>query len=274
MRYFVSISFRGANYCGWQIQKNGPSVEAEVERALSIHLREKIDVVGAGRTDAGVNAINFIAHFDSLSPNLVGDSESFLYKTNAILPPDIIVTDIFAVADNAHARFDATSRTYKYFVHLRKDPFGTEFSYYCKHNLDVGKMNDAAKLLLGTKDFSCFEKLHSDSATSVCTITEAVWSFRHPEHTSDPDGIFLTFTITANRFLRNMVRAIVGSLIEIGRGKREPEWINVILESEDRCSAGQSVPGNALFLTDIKYPYELKNNKIKITDYVSNNLTS
>lgn len=270
MRYFVSISYRGKDYSGWQIQQNAVSIEGTIENAFKMHFREDIDLVGAGRTDAGVNAFNLYAHFDSENENILINLPHTIYKINAILPSDIVVHDIFAVHPDAHARFDATSRTYKYFVHTCKDAFSLEYSCSIKYTLDVEKMNTAAKFLLGKQDFSCFEKTHGGNNTSICEITEAYWELKEHNTLCDNIGLgqYLTFTITANRFLRNMVRAIVGSLIEIGRGKKEPEWIKKLIISQNRCEAGQSVPGNALFLHDIKYPYindshkymEIKNN--------------
>lgn len=263
MRYFISISYRGVNYCGWQIQDNAPSVESEVEMALSILLGHPTDVTGAGRTDTRVNAKNFIAHFDSENPILINEPEKLIYKINAILPSDICVTGIFPVADDAHARFDALSRTYKYFVHRVKDPFCIDFSYFYKFPLDISAMNRGAEYLIGEKDFSCFEKLGGGNSTSICRVTQAQWKTFAPElgnyDKADPEsldkGEYLVFTITANRFLRNMVRAIVGSLLEVGRGRKDPQWIEQLLLTKDRCSAGQSVPGHALILCDIKYPY-------------------
>lgn len=258
MRYFVSLSFRGAKYCGWQIQKNGPSVQAEMERAFSIILGTPTPVTGAGRTDTGVNASWFIAHFDAADSDVFKDPSELIYKINAILPIDIVVYDIFSVKDDAHARFDAYSRTYQYHINLFKEPFGTDFSYWFHHDIDMDKMNTAAQYLIGEKDFSCFEKLRGNSSSSICTVTHARWSIRRQSFVTGEFPGCYTFTITANRFLRNMVRAIVGSLLEIGRGRKEPGWIPDLLASHDRSAAGQSVPGNALFLTDIKYPYELK----------------
>lgn len=247
MRYFLRISYRGAGYSGWQIQENADTIQAQVEKTLSTLLREPISVMGAGRTDTGVNAKNFYAHFDSSSQELVRDPETVVYKMNAILPYGIAVHSIIPVHDDAHARFDATSRSYKYYINTTKDPFCESYSYFCKFNLDIGAMNRGAQYLLGKKDFSSFEKLHGGNATSICEVTEAFWVEESPDH--------FVFTITANRFLRNMVRAVVGSLLEIGRGRKSPEWILSLLEQKDRCAAGQSVPGQALFLVDVQYPY-------------------
>lgn len=273
MRHFISLSYAGARYCGWQIQPNAPSVEAEVERALSLLLGTETDVCGAGRTDTGVNAVNYIAHFDTDRPERIRDTGRFLYKLNAILPDDIAASHIGPVDPQAHARFDAVSRRYLYFVHLVKDPFASPFSFQCKFDLDFEAMNRAAAQLAGTRDFSCFEKVNGGNTTSVCTLTEARWSPYTPHLLSrsradaeDSGARFLpdcgkypyfVFSIRANRFLRNMVRAVVGSLIEIGRGKRSEEWILEVLASGDRSAAGQSVPGHALFLEDIRYPYAL-----------------
>ncbi len=252
MRFFVSISFNGGAYSGWQIQKNVISVQAVMERALTLATGETISVTGAGRTDTGVNAKGFIAHFD-VSPECSKKPNEILRKINAILPSDIIAHNICQVEDDAHARFDAISRTYRYYVHTEKDPFAI-FSYYYRHPLDVERMNVAAKHLLGTKDFSSFEKLGGDNKTSVCSVISAQWEAIDKTH--------LCFCVTADRFLRNMVRAMVGTLLDVGRGKREPEWVAQLIEEKERCRAGQSVPGHALFLTEVRYPYPIfENNK-------------
>lgn len=248
MRYFLSLTYCGARYGGWQIQNNSDSVQAQVERALSIVLKEKTAVTGAGRTDAGVNASRYVLHLDTALPG-AGEALADVYKLNAILPRDIAVLASCQVHDTAHARFDATSRTYRYFLHTAKDPFA-ERSLYWPYPLDIDKMNEAAALLPGRRDFSCFEKSHSGSATPFCTVSAARWSPLAEE------GHFV-FEITADRFLRNMVRAIVGTLLEVGNGKRDPEWMKEVLGSGDRCAAGQSVRGEALFLTGITYPYPL-----------------
>lgn len=258
MRFFASISYNGSGYSGWQIQKNGRSIEEEIEKALSVILDEKIDVTGAGRTDSEVNAIGYVAHFDTEKDIVFKELGKVIYKTNAILPPNIVLNDIIPVNENRHARFDATKRTYRYYVHLSKDPFAAPFSFYYKFPLNLDKMNKAAQYLLGEKSFSCFEKLHGSAGTSICNITEAVWERYRPETAASPDTEFLVFKISADRFLRNMVRAIVGSLLEVGRGKREPEWILELIKSGKRGDAGQSVPGHALFFAGIEYNYELK----------------
>ena len=252
MRLFVSISFNGCAYSGWQIQKNAVSVQAVLERALTLATGEVISVTGAGRTDAGVNAQGFIAHFD-ISEKCNKKPKEILRKINAILPSDIIAQNICQVSDDAHARFDAISRTYSYYVHTEKDPFAI-FSYHYRHRLNMERMNSAAKHLLGTKDFSSFEKVGSNNNTSICTVTSALW-----EHI---DETHLCFCVTADRFLRNMVRAMVGTLLDVGRGKREPEWVAQLIEEKERGRARQSVPGHALFLTEVRYPYPIfENNK-------------
>lgn len=247
MRLFVSLSFDGGRYSGWQIQKNADSVQSELEKALSIAFGEQISVTGAGRTDAGVNATDYIAHFD-LSDSNSKNPRELIYKINAILPHYIHVKHFFSVSDDAHARFDAVSRTYKYYLHNVKDPFA-RFSYYYKFPLNIAAMNLAAESLIGTKDFSSFEKLRGGNKTSICTVTEACWTQSDESH--------FVYTVSANRFLRNMVRAMVGTLLEVGRGKMKPSEIASLLEEKDRCKAGQSVWGEALFLTQIQYPYPL-----------------
>ena len=247
MRLFVQLSYDGSPFCGWQTQANVPTVQEEMERALSIALGETVSVVGAGRTDTGVNARHFIAHFDvSAWPD--EESAQLLRKINAILPPAIVAEAFYRVADNAHARFDAVSRTYRYYIHTTKDPF-IRHSCRCWYDYDVEAMNRAAQVLLGRHDFSSFEKTGGANKTDICTVTEARWEATDAHH--------LVFTITADRFLRNMVRATVGTLLEVGRGRRAPEWVAEVLEARDRGMAGQSVYGEALFLEEIRYPYPL-----------------
>lgn len=245
MRLFIRLSYCGATFSGWQSQINAPSVQATLERALSIAFGEKIEVVGAGRTDAGVNARSYIAHFD-VSLDRIEEPKALIRKINAILPLSIHVFELIPVEAGAHARFDATSRTYRYYVHTEKDPFAT-FSYLYIYTLDIAAMNEAAKRLLGRKDFSCFEKSGADNATSICNITRAEWKALDETH--------LEFTITSDRFLRNMVRAIVGTLLDVGRGRMPAADVDAILASKDRGRAGQSVPGEALFLDEITYSY-------------------
>lgn len=259
MRYKILLSYDGSSFCGWQIQKGSPSVQEHLQDALSILLKERIQVTGAGRTDSGVNAVNFVAHFDRSSAEL--DASAIRYKLNAILPIGIRVHEVAAAAPEFHSRFDASSREYKYFVNRKKDPFVRSYSALCTFGLDVGKMNRAAERLLGRHDFSCFEKTGSDNKTSICTVSHARWESYVPWHVGQlgypaSEGDFLVFTIRADRFLRNMVRAVVGSLLDVGRGRRDEEWIGRLIESGTRSDAGESVPGHALFLTKVEYPEE------------------
>lgn len=250
MRYFITLSYDGSAYHGWQIQPNGTSVQETLQQALSTLLRTSIEVVGAGRTDAGVHATMMVAHFDFPASEdeicaVPLDCVQLTYKLNKILPPDIAVQQVRPVADDMHARFNATLRTYHYFVHLRKDPFRRRYSWQLYGDIDFHCMNEAASTLLEYRDFTSFSKVNTDTKTNECIITEAHWDELEP-------GVW-RFTISANRFLRNMVRAIVGTLIEVGRGKLSIEDFRQVIEQKDRCSAGESVPGNALFLVDIKY---------------------
>lgn len=246
MRYFICLSYNGSAFCGWQIQENANSVQEELQKTLSMLLKEPVSVTGAGRTDSGVHAINYIAHFDCQS--VIQDTAHLAYKMNAILPKEIAVHSIYQVHNTAHARFDAISRSYKYYVHTNKDPFENGFSYFVRpDNMDIEKMNLAARYFLGEHDFSSLEKVNGGNKTSICTVTHAEW-VQISEHK-------FVFSVTANRFLRNMVRAMVGSLLEVGSGKRQPEWIGQMLAQKNRCAAGQSVPGKALFLVEVKYPF-------------------
>lgn len=246
MRYFICLSYNGSAFCGWQIQENANSVQEELQKTLSMLLKEPVSVTGAGRTDSGVHAINYIAHFDCQA--VIQDTAHLAYKMNAILPKEIAVHSIYQVHNTAHARFDAISRSYKYYVHTNKDPFENGFSYFVRpDNMDIEKMNLAARYFLGEHDFSSLEKVNGGNKTSICTVTHAEW-VQISEHK-------FVFSVTANRFLRNMVRAMVGSLLEVGSGKRQPEWIGQMLAQKNRCAAGQSVPGKALFLVEVKYPF-------------------
>ena len=331
MRYKITLSYDGTSFSGWQIQPNAPSVQATLQQALTVLLGEEIAVTGAGRTDAGVHAVRYVAHFDSATNRL--GAQEIGYKLNAILPPSIVVHEVVPAADDFHARFDAVSRTYLYFINRGKDPFTEHYSWRCGWSLDVDAMNAAAAHLLGTHDFSCFEKTGGNNKTSICTVTEAFWAPYTPQSagilgmpgsmggsdvaggvvrgesvgravsgvgadavrgssatvamggdggavreaglagasgaaggvvpgmmcvnggavSSAPGARYLVFRISADRFLRNMVRAIVGTLVEVGRGKRTPDSIPALLASHDRCSAGESVPANALFLISVLY---------------------
>jgi pseudouridylate synthase I len=271
MRLFIRLSYNGSAYSGWQRQNNAPSVQAELERAFSVYFRNKTEITGAGRTDAGVHAINYVAHFDINDADKSKEPQKLLYKINAILPGDITVNNICQVDGNSHARFDAVSRTYKYFIHTRKDPFLTHYSFLYPYSLDIDAMNRAVCHIIGEHDFTSMAKLHSDTNNNICNVTGAGWLAASPIsilNTADNDidrfatnndksGYTFCFTITANRFLRNMVRAVVGSLLEIGRGVHDPEHIIEILKKRDRGAAGNSVPPHPLFLTGIEYPYRL-----------------
>ena len=257
MRHKIRLSYDGSAFCGWQIQNNAKTVQGELEKALTTLLGNPISVTGAGRTDTEVNAINYIAHFDA--PDEVSmNAEQLCYKLNAILPHTIAVHEVSICEDEFHARFDARSREYCYFIHFKKDPFCEKFSYRMRYPLDIKAMNEAAGLLLGEHDFSCFEKVGGNNTTSICTITEAGWSTYTPDHckmmgADYNEGDYIVFRIKANRFLRNMVRAIVGSLIEVGRGKRSPSWISDLIANGNRSDAGTSVPGKALFFCGASY---------------------
>lgn len=241
-RYFIHFAYDGTNFHGWQRQPHDVSVQQVLEESLSTILRQQIDLVAAGRTDAGVHAKQMYAHFDvdAIQPT------DLVRKMNSFLPSTIAIYDIIAVSEQAHARFDATSRTYNYHIHTQKDPFLSDSSFYFSQTLNVGKMNEAAKIMLEYEDFECFSKTHTDVHTFLCNITEAFWQKK---------GHGLIFTITANRFLRNMVRAIVGTLLDIGLEKIPLEKMHEIISSKDRAQAGFSVPAHGLYLTQIKYPF-------------------
>ncbi len=245
-RYFIELAYKGTPFCGWQIQPNGPTVQEELERVLTMLLQESIHLIGAGRTDAGVHAAYFVAHFDSKKKDLHTNT-SLVNKLNQLTSKEIAVYRIISVAPEAHARFDALSRTYHYRIATRKNPFTAELAYHFYRPLDIAKMNEAAAILLTYSDFTSFSKLHGNAVTNLCSVMQAYW-------VDDSTNGEIYFVITANRFLRNMVRAIVGTLIEIGLGKQHPEEIRRIIESKDRGEAGMSVPPQGLYLTAIKYP--------------------
>lgn len=245
-RYFLYLAYDGTNYHGWQIQPNGISVQECLMKALATFLRTDIEVVGAGRTDAGVHAVLMVAHFDyegMLDLILLAD------KLNRLLPPDISVFKVLAVKPDAHARFDASSRTYKYHITLIKTPFNRMYMCRIHGSLDFERMNEAARRLYDYTDFTSFSKLHTDVKTNNCKITHAEWV-----QVTQSEWVF---TIRADRFLRNMVRAIVGTLFEVGRGKVSVEEFCRIIEEKDRGRAGSSAPGHALFLTNVTYPESL-----------------
>ncbi|OFX89178.1 MAG: tRNA pseudouridine(38-40) synthase TruA [Bacteroidetes bacterium GWF2_33_16] len=243
MRYFVQLSYLGTNYCGWQIQPNGNTVQQVLNNAFSTILQESIEITGAGRTDTGVHASYFMAHFDSLKENLHLD-QKILLKLNGILPLDIAIQKIFAVKSDAHTRFNATSRTYNYFIHQQKDPFLLKTSWYFPYKLDINMMNEASEMMIHFSDFTSFSKLHTDVKTNNCKVFSAMWT---------QENYKICFTIKADRFLRNMVRAIVGTILEVGKGKIDLEEFVQIVESKNRSEAGISVPAHGLFLSAIEY---------------------
>ncbi len=241
-RYFIEMGWKGTEFHGWQVQPNAYTIQEEMEKKLSTLLQQDIAVIGAGRTDTGVHASYFVAHFDSIEPLV--EPEKLVFKLNNFIHPDIVILSLSAVEPNSHARFDAISRTYQYHIIQNKDPFFRDYAWHHYPPLKVKNMNAGAKLLLKHKDFTSFSRLHSDTKTNFCTIKYAKWEKQNNR---------LTFTITADRFLRNMVRAIVGTLVEIGQKKIAPEDIENILAKKDRAAAGASAPAKGLFLTDIQY---------------------
>lgn len=243
MRYFIEFAYNGKNYCGWQYQPDAPSVQEALSKAMTLLLRAEIELTGAGRTDAGVHARQMYAHFD-----FDGEINNAILtkKLNSFLPQDIVVYDILPLHADAHARFDASGRTYEYHIHTFKDAFINEGSWYHFQPLNMEKMNEAAKILFEYTDFKCFSKTHTDVRTFNCDVSEAFWV---------KEGNKLVFTITADRFLRNMVRAIVGTLTNVGLGKLSVEDFRTIIEGRDRNKAGFSVPAHGLYLTKVVYPY-------------------
>ena len=244
MRYFLKLAYNGENYCGWQVQPNGIAVQEVLNNSVSLLLKVEINLTGAGRTDTGVHAREFYAHFDSEQQFSEQERTQFIDKMNSFLPQDIVIYAIYPVADAFHARFDAVSRTYRYYITTKKMPFHTKFTHRVFYNLDVEKMNKACEKLPLYKDFTSFSKVHTQTKTNNCNITQARWFFENE---------LLVFEITADRFLRNMVRAIVGTLLEVGRGKMSIEEFCRIIEQQDRSLAGVSVPACALFLEKVEY---------------------
>lgn len=243
MRYFMRLAYNGTGFSGWQVQPREITVQGVIEEALSKVLRQKVGITGAGRTDTGVNARMMVAHFDydaTLPTTLVG-------SLNAMVGRNIAIEEIWQVADDAHARFDAVERTYHYYACTSKSPFLYPLTWQASPSLDFEAMNLAAEHLIGRKDFTSFSKLHTQVKTNICDVRYAHWERRTPD--------VWCFVITADRFLRNMVRAVVGTLVEVGRGKIAPDDICAIIEKKDRCCAGTSMPPQALYLWDIKYPF-------------------
>lgn len=243
MRYFIKLAYNGTNYHGWQFQPNATSVQETLNKAVSVLLNTEINLMGAGRTDTGVHAKEMYAHFDFETPF---DIKSLIHKLNSYLPKDIAVYDIIPIHDEAHARFDATKRTYEYHINVFKDVFSQDESWYFRQELDVTLMNEAAQLLFHHTDFQCFSKVNTDVNTFDCTIFEAHWKQENSK---------LVFTISANRFLRNMVRAIVGTLVNVGLHKITLDDFSEIIKSKNRENAGFSVPAHGLYLTKIDYNY-------------------
>lgn len=245
-RYFMRLAYRGASFHGWQSQPNAVSVQSTLEEALSKVMRRQMKIVGAGRTDTGVNARTMIAHFDT--NEAITDPAKIVRALNSIVGADIAVYDIRRVRDDAHARFDATSRTYHYYTHSGKSPFCYPLSWQEPTGLDFEAMNEAGRMLTEVSDFTSFAKLHSDAKTNICKVTCARWESTAEGH---------VFVITADRFLRNMVRAVVGTLVDVGRGKLSLDDFKRVIEARDRCAAGTSMPPHPLFLWDVTYPEDI-----------------
>ena len=243
MRYFIEFEYKGTNYHGWQYQPNAISVQETLNKAFSTIFKKEIDLVGAGRTDAGVHAKQMFAHLDL---EKINDINFYIHKLNSFLPKDIALINFHEVSDSAHARFDASKRTYQYHIHTQKDAFENDNSWYYHTELNVDLMNKACEILFNYIDFECFSKVHTDVNTFNCKIYEAHWKQNKSQ---------LVFTITADRFLRNMVRAIVGTMVNVGLEKVSLDDFKEIIESKDRNKAGFSVPAHGLYLTEVEYPY-------------------
>ncbi len=250
-RYFIHLAYHGANYAGWQLQHNALTVQEKLENAISAILKCRITVTGCGRTDAGVSASDYYCHFDSVSLFSTSECEQLSYKLNRFLPQDIVIFSIFQVNAEAHARYSATSREYNYVLITRKNPFLYQSAYFIHGKIDIKKMNDCANLLLGRQDFKCFSKVNTDVNNFYCTVASAEFKII--------DAYSFVFTIRADRFLRNMVRAIVGTLLDVGKGKIDANEFIEILNSRNRCNAGYSVPAQGLTLSKVQYPEWIKN---------------
>ncbi len=246
MRYFIDLSFDGGSYCGWQVQPHSPTVQGTLADALRTILRTEVNLIGAGRTDTGVHAKRMIAHFDASEPL---DASQLTYRLNKLLPQTIAVRSIVPVSAELHARFSATERTYHYFLHTAKDPFLRDRSWFVSYPLRFDLMNEAARLLIGRQDFGSFAKSGADTKTNLCDVRRAVWEEIQQGH--------WRFTITADRFLRNMVRAVVGTLVEVGRERLSIEQFRLVIDMKDRGEAGESVPPQGLYLADVQYPEPL-----------------
>lgn len=247
MRYFIELSYKGTHFIGWQRQPKGRSVQQTLEEALSTILRQPLDIVGSSRTDAGVHALQQFAHFDL--PDTLEDPEKLVYRLNGLLPGDLAVREIFRVSSQVHARYEATHRRYEYHIIRHKNPFLTQQAYLFRQQLNMDAMNEAAALLLDYSDFESFSKVHTDVHTFLCTISRADWT---------QESQSLVFTVQANRFLRGMVRALVGTLLDVGIGKRSVQDFEQILVEKDRKKAGAQAPAHGLFLVEVGYPNEIR----------------
>ncbi|MDB4347641.1 tRNA pseudouridine(38-40) synthase TruA [Bacteroidia bacterium] len=245
MNYCVRIAYNGADYSGWQRQKNAVSLQQTIEEALTKLIQEPIQIIGCGRTDAGVHALSYYFNFKTAKDL----PEHILFKLNAMCPHDIAFFDLWEVPREFHARFEAKERSYKYFLHTSKNPFQQGLSLLYSHKLDLDKMNEACKLIIGKHDFTSFAKTHTEVNNFYCTIEKAQWTLNGESQ--------IVFEVTANRFLRNMVRALVGTILEVGIGRKDVSFINEVLSAKDRSAAGQSMPGHALYLSQIKYDQNL-----------------
>lgn len=247
-RYFIHLGYKGTNYNGWQIQPNAPSIQEAIQKCISTLFREPTSIVGCGRTDTGVHARSFYAHFDS-DNSLLNNLNDFVFKLNKFLPDDIVIYDLYKMHDNAHSRFDAVSRTYKYYISTEKEIFRADYCWQRNFDLNIDLMNEASQKLITYSDFTSFSKLHTDVKTNICKVEQAFW---------EKQNAMLVFTVTADRFLRNMVRSIVGTLIEVGKTKMSLHEFSQVIEKQDRAEAGVSVPAKGLFLENVVYPYTLR----------------
>jgi tRNA pseudouridine38-40 synthase len=250
-RYVIQLAYDGSDYCGWQVQPNQKTVQASLNNAFSLLLRQPILVTGCGRTDTGVHASYYVAHFDT---DISFDCNQLINKLNSFFPNDIRIFNIFSIPESFNARYDALLRTYKYYICTEKQVFRSKYMWHVHFKPDIEVMNAACKLLIGEKDFTSFSKLHTDTTNNICNVTHAQWK---------QDGNNFVFEVRANRFLRNMVRAMVGTLLEVGKQKILPQDVVDILSSKNRCNAGQSVPAHGLFLVDINYPELFEISKLR-----------
>lgn len=262
-RYCIHMAYNGLNYCGWQTQPNAPTVQKTLEDALSTLIRRPIAVMGCGRTDTGVHASDYYAHFDlraGESEEAVSLPDNLVFKLNSFLPADLRIYDLFRVPDNFHARFDATARTYRYQLSDKRLPFHQGLYARTYFTLDLDKMNRGGEMLMEYEDFTSFAKVHTQVKTNICHLYEAHW---------DREGELMVFTIKANRFLRNMVRAVTGTLIDVGRGALDYDGLRRVIEQKDRCAAGTSMPPQALFLAKVDYPWDEIMSRVPLNDGIN-----